>query len=132
MYFFDLEDYVAAKVIGCDNEDLRTNGDWEDMASTAIPASDAFLKAFDGWYTATRVGLPALDCAAFDAYYTDITTYTTDPRYDAFWNIATNAQIGTLTRAIWDDYLALMSETMCKVQELMRYLDGDTFEAFTP
>lgn len=128
MYFFDIEDYVSANIIGCDNQDTRLVGDWEDLQTTAAATSDAFLKAFNEWYNATRANMPASDCTEFDAYYTDIINFKSDSRYTAFWTTVDNS----LTRAIWDDYLALWGETMCKFQELMRYLDGDTFEPFTP
>jgi len=128
MYFFDLEDYVDGKVIGCDNQDTRLVGDWNYLDSIARQTSNAFLKSFNEWYIATRQNMPNGDCTELDLYYNDIVNYKDDSRYDAFWNNVSTS----LTRDIWDDYLALMGETMCKFQELLRYLDGDTFEAYNP
>jgi len=128
-----MQDYVNSRAIGCDNADIRLVGDWELFYTDANQTRDGFLKAFREWYASTRLQMPTSDCIMYDTYYNEITGYTTDNRYIAFNTLMqTNSGMDTLTREIWDDYLAAVSEMMCKVKQLMEYLDGDRFEPFYP
>ena len=51
MYFYDLEDYYNSRVIGDYN--TKYTSDWEDVAGTARATRNAYLKAFNQWYSSS-------------------------------------------------------------------------------
>ena len=101
--FFDLEDYINGKVIGCENVDSSSLPDmWDNINITASATKDSLIEGVTQYILSVREAIPSSACTAYSGAYQTITGITTDSRYTDFWDLAINNMEG-LTPEIWSN-----------------------------
>jgi len=134
MYFFDIEDYCNLSIIGSNNQKTTNPDDWDMIRNNANATRNAMINTVGQWRDTSIIKKPTGVCDEFDTndteLYSEFLNGLTGSSWTNFWDLADNSMEG-VTKEIYDEYIAGISNSMCILKSMLSYLDGDTFEDFT-